>query len=121
QGIEGQIKLAADRQKDLENLTWSQILERGYVVAGSPDAVVQQLTDMEQTLRVGHLMVLLHFGDMPKDTVNYNTSRFTQEVMPRLRPMWSEWEDQWWPRDTLPEFAQPAAVPLPVPVLSLHA
>jgi alkanesulfonate monooxygenase SsuD/methylene tetrahydromethanopterin reductase-like flavin-dependent oxidoreductase (luciferase family) len=115
QGIEGQIKLAADRQKELENLTWSQILERGYVVAGSPDSVVQQLTEMEQTLRVGHLMVLLHFGDMPKETVNYNTTRFAQDVMPRLRPMWSEWEDQWWPTDTLPELAQPAAVSGTVP------
>src|SRR6266571_1956012 len=37
QGIEGQIKLAADRNKELEDLTWAQILERGYVVAGSPD------------------------------------------------------------------------------------
>ena len=43
-GIEGQIKQAADRNKELQDLTWSQILERGYVVAGSPDTVVQQLT-----------------------------------------------------------------------------
>jgi len=59
--------------------------------------------------------VLLHFGDMPKETVNYNTTRFAQDVMPRLRPMWSEWEDQWWPTDTLPELAQPAAVSGKVP------
>ena len=99
QGIEGQIKLAADRNKELQDLTWSQILERGYVVAGSPDTVVQQLTEMEQTLRVGHLMLLLHFGNMPKDTVTYNTTRFANEVIPRLRPLWSEWEDHWWPRE----------------------
>jgi alkanesulfonate monooxygenase SsuD/methylene tetrahydromethanopterin reductase-like flavin-dependent oxidoreductase (luciferase family) len=118
QDIEGQIKLAADRNKELENLTWSQILERGYVVAGSPDSVVQQLTEMEQTLRVGHLMTLLHFGDMPKETTLYNTTRFAQDVMPRLRPMWSDWEDHWWPRDTLADLAQPASIggPVPVPV-----
>src|SRR5438876_11279861 len=102
QGIEGQIKLAADRNKELEDLTWSQILERGYVVAGSPDSVVQQLTEMEQTLRVGHLMVLLHFGDMPKDTVMYNTCRFAEEVIPRLKPLWTEWPDNWWTRDDTP-------------------
>src|SRR4029078_9122145 len=28
--IEGQVKMAAERNKELENLTWSQILERGY-------------------------------------------------------------------------------------------
>jgi alkanesulfonate monooxygenase SsuD/methylene tetrahydromethanopterin reductase-like flavin-dependent oxidoreductase (luciferase family) len=96
-GIEGQISMAAERNKARDaDLTWAQILERGYVVAGSPDAVVQQLTEMEQTMRVGHLMVLLHFGDMPKDTVQYNTTRFARDVMPRLRPLWSEWQDEWW-------------------------
>jgi alkanesulfonate monooxygenase SsuD/methylene tetrahydromethanopterin reductase-like flavin-dependent oxidoreductase (luciferase family) len=103
-GIEGQVSLAAERNAArASDLTWSQILERGYVVAGSPDSVVQQLTEMEQTLRVGHLMLLLHFGDMPKDVVQYNTTRFAQDVMPRLRPLWSEWEDKWWVR--------PAATP----------
>jgi len=96
-GIEGQVSMAAERNKArATDLTWSQILERGYVVAGSPDSVVQQLTEMEQTLRVGHLMVLLHFGDMPKPTVEYNTTRFAREVMPRLRPIWGEWQDEWW-------------------------
>jgi alkanesulfonate monooxygenase SsuD/methylene tetrahydromethanopterin reductase-like flavin-dependent oxidoreductase (luciferase family) len=118
QGIEGQIKLAADRNKELQNLTWSQILERGYVVAGSPDTVVQKLTEMERSLRVGHLMVLLHFGDMPKETVQYNTARFADEVMPRLRPLWSEWDDAWWPKDSaLPATAPPngRATAPPVP------
>jgi alkanesulfonate monooxygenase SsuD/methylene tetrahydromethanopterin reductase-like flavin-dependent oxidoreductase (luciferase family) len=96
--IEGQIKMAADRYRDLSDLTWGQILERGYVVAGSPASVIQQLTSMEDSLRVGHLMVLLHFGDIPKETVSYNTARFAAEVMPALRPMWSEWEDHWWTR-----------------------
>ena len=53
---------------------------------------------MEKTLRVGHLMVLLHFGNMSKETTMYNTRRFAEEVMPRLRPLWSEWEDHWWPK-----------------------
>ena len=85
------------------------VRERGYVVAGSPDSVVQQLTEMEQTLRVGHVMVLLHFGDMPKDVVQYNTTRFAQDVMPRLRPMWSEWEDNWWVRPAAGSAQAPAA------------
>jgi alkanesulfonate monooxygenase SsuD/methylene tetrahydromethanopterin reductase-like flavin-dependent oxidoreductase (luciferase family) len=115
-GIEGQIKQAADRYKEIEDLTWGQILERGYVVAGSPDTVVDRLSDMESRLRVGHLMLLLHFGNMPKDKVMYNTTRFAQEVAPRLRPMWNEWEDRWWPRDTLPHLAEPAPLPQPASV-----
>jgi alkanesulfonate monooxygenase SsuD/methylene tetrahydromethanopterin reductase-like flavin-dependent oxidoreductase (luciferase family) len=98
-GIEGQVSMAAERNKArASDLTWSQILERGYVVAGSPDSVVQQLMEMEQTMRVGHLMVLLHFGDMPKETVKYNTARFARDVMPRLQPLWNEWQDEWWTR-----------------------
>jgi alkanesulfonate monooxygenase SsuD/methylene tetrahydromethanopterin reductase-like flavin-dependent oxidoreductase (luciferase family) len=114
--IDGQVKMAADRFKDLEDLTWAQILDRGYVVAGSPDTVVDRLTEMENRMRVGHLMVLLHFGDMPAETVRYNTRRFAQEVMPRLRPTWDEWEDRWWPRDTLPRLAEPAPLPSSTPV-----
>jgi alkanesulfonate monooxygenase SsuD/methylene tetrahydromethanopterin reductase-like flavin-dependent oxidoreductase (luciferase family) len=106
--IEGQIKLAAERYKEVQDLTWSQILERGYVVAGSPDTVVDQLKDMESRLRIGHLMVLLHFGDMPKETVTYNSTRFAQEIAPRLRSIGGEWEDRWWPRGTLPQLAEPA-------------
>jgi hypothetical protein len=51
---------------------------------------------------------------MPRETVLYNTQRFARDVMPRLRNVWDEWEDRWWPRDTLPELAQPAPVPAPV-------
>jgi alkanesulfonate monooxygenase SsuD/methylene tetrahydromethanopterin reductase-like flavin-dependent oxidoreductase (luciferase family) len=109
--VEGQIKMAAERYKEIQDLTWSQILERGYVVAGSPDTVVDRLKDMESRLRVGHLMVLLQFGDMPRETVTYNSTRFAQEVAPRLRSIWGEWEDRWWPRDTLPQLAEPAPLP----------
>jgi alkanesulfonate monooxygenase SsuD/methylene tetrahydromethanopterin reductase-like flavin-dependent oxidoreductase (luciferase family) len=114
-GIEGQVSMAAERNKArASDLTWSQILERGYVVAGSPDSVVQQLMEMEQTMRVGHLMVLLHFGDMPKETVKYNTARFANDVMPRLRPLWNEWQDEWWtkPAGTSPNGSVAANAPL---------
>ena len=59
-------------------------------------------------LRIGHLMLLLHFGNMPKETTLYNTARFAKEVMPRLRHLCGEWEDKWWPRDTLADIAEPA-------------
>ena len=41
-------------------------------------------------------MVLLHFGNMPKETVQKNTQLFATEVMPYLKDMWSEYEDKWW-------------------------
>jgi len=28
--------------------------------------------------------------------------------------MWNEWDDQWWPRDTLARLAEPAPIPTPL-------
>jgi len=27
----------------------------------------------------------------------YNTKLFAEQVLPKLRPLFSEWEDKWWP------------------------
>lgn len=103
-GIESQVhRVAALTGK----LTWKDIIDRGYVVAGSAATVVDRLNDMADKMRVGHLMLLLHFGDMPHERVLENTARFARDVMPKLRNRFSEWEDKWWPRTGLAE--QPAA------------
>ena len=73
------------------------IVERGYVIIGSPDEVVEQLTEVATDLNVGHLMLLLQFGNMGKDLAKYNTKLFAEQVMPKLRGLFSEWEDRWWP------------------------
>lgn len=95
-----------------KNLSWRDLVEGGYVVAGSPESVRQQLTEVAKSLRVGHLMVLLQFGSMPKHLANKNTELFAREVLPALRPIWSEWEDRWYPK-ALPaaERARPAPLP----------
>jgi hypothetical protein len=33
---------------------------------------------------------------MGKDLAAYNTKLFAEEVLPKLRGMFSEWEDKWW-------------------------
>ena len=74
------------------------IVRDGYVIIGSPDEVVEQLTEVATELNVGHLMLLLQFGNMNKDLVKYNTKLFAEKVMPRLQHIHSEWEDKWWPQ-----------------------
>ena len=49
------------------------IVDLGYVIIGSPDEVVAQLTEVATELNVGHLMLLLQFGNMGKDLAKYNT------------------------------------------------
>jgi len=72
--------------------------------------VVEPLTEVATNLNVGHLMMLLQFGNMNKDLAKYNTKLFAERVLPRLRQIHSEWEDHWWPqpmaeRAELPAFA----------------
>jgi hypothetical protein len=57
-------------------------------------------------------MLLMQFGNMSKDLTKYNTRLFAEKVMPRLKPLFAEWENKWWPkpmdksaRASLPSFA----------------
>ena len=86
------------------------IVDKGYVIVGSPDEVVEQLTLVATDLNVGHLMMLLQFGNMSKELAQYNTRLFAEKVMPRLKHVHSGWEDKWWPQP-MPrsERAAPAA------------
>ena len=74
------------------------IVDRGYVIIGSPDEVAEQIREVARNLNVGHLMMLLQFGNMGKDLCRYNTKLFADQVMPKLRDVFGEWEDRWWPR-----------------------
>ena len=59
-------------------------------IVGSPDDVVEQLTEVAESLNVAHLMLLLQFGNMNKDLAKFNTKLFAEKVMP-LQPLFSEW------------------------------
>ena len=110
-GIEGQIARITKRsgaRAELGTLTWKDLIERGYIVAGSPATVADRINDMADKLHVGHLMVLLQYGNMPKDKAFYNTRRFAEDVIPKLRPRFSEWEDRWFPKDQ-PKASDPLA------------
>ena len=74
------------------------IVDKGYVIIGSPDEVAEQLRHVAADLNVGHLMLLLQFGNMKKDLVKYNTKLFAEKVMPQLADVFAEWENRWWPR-----------------------
>jgi alkanesulfonate monooxygenase SsuD/methylene tetrahydromethanopterin reductase-like flavin-dependent oxidoreductase (luciferase family) len=103
-GLESMVKKAANAQtlimgdKTNRAMTMADFVDRGYVVIGSPDEVVDQLNALADDLNVGHLMLLMQFGNMNKQLTNYNTKLFAEQVMPRLKTRFSEWEDRWWPK-----------------------
>jgi hypothetical protein len=53
-------------------------------VIGSPEEVAERLTELATDLNVGHLMLLMHFGNMGKDLAAYNTKLFAEQVFPKL-------------------------------------
>jgi hypothetical protein len=75
-----------------------KIVENGYVIIGSPDEVAEQLREVATQLNVGHLMLLLQFGNMSKELCRYNTRLFAEKVMPKLRDVHAGWTDHWWPK-----------------------
>ena len=83
---------------DLRALRYRDFVERGFLIAGSPATVRDQLLEGVKRLRIGHLLVLLHFGSMDHELCLKNIELFSREVLPALEPLWDdEWEDCWWP------------------------
>jgi alkanesulfonate monooxygenase SsuD/methylene tetrahydromethanopterin reductase-like flavin-dependent oxidoreductase (luciferase family) len=116
-GIESQINKAAAATTRFETVAreMTDIVERGYVIIGSPDEVAAKLREVAVDLNVGHLMLLLQFGNMSKDVTQYNTKLFADAVMPQLKGLFAEWEDRWWPApmDPASRAAVPAFAPRP--------
>ncbi len=114
-GLQSQVAKAASYANKFNTLAreMDAIVENGYVIVGSPDDVVEQLHEVATNLNVGNLMLLLQFGNMGKDLAKYNTKLFAEQVMPKLQPLFAEWEDCWWPQP-LPS-GERAEVPAFVP------
>jgi alkanesulfonate monooxygenase SsuD/methylene tetrahydromethanopterin reductase-like flavin-dependent oxidoreductase (luciferase family) len=106
----GVISAVVKGQSPVTDLTWEQIVEKGYVIAGTAETVAERLGEAVDTLHFGHLMTLCQFGNLGKEAVMENTSRFAADVAPKLRDKFSEWEDVSWPGSALDPLAQPAPV-----------
>jgi alkanesulfonate monooxygenase SsuD/methylene tetrahydromethanopterin reductase-like flavin-dependent oxidoreductase (luciferase family) len=79
-------------------LTFEEIVEKGYVLVGSPDEVAEKLQEVAVNLNVGQMMLLLQYGNMKKEIANYNTELFAKRVIPQLRDLFDDrWENRWWP------------------------
>src|SRR4029077_5214192 len=74
--------------QSLKRLTWKQMVDDGYIIAGSPATVRDRLEAVVKELRVGHLMLLCHFGNLTKAQTLKNIALYAREVMPRLRGLW---------------------------------
>ena len=60
---------ARPRRATIPDLTWKDLVDGGYVIAGSPETVRQRMEELIKSLRVGNIFCLLHIGNMPDDKV----------------------------------------------------
>ncbi len=78
---------------NVASMSWQQLIDDGYIIAGSPDTVANQMKELVTSLRVGNIFCLIHVGNMPQDKCMRSTKLFAEEVIPQLRDMWPEYED----------------------------
>ena len=97
-GLQSQMAGQSSALNQAATLSWQEMIDKGFIIAGSPDSVAEQMERVARTLKVGHVVCLLHFGDMPNEVCRYSTEMFAQRVIPRIRPIWSEYEDHWSPK-----------------------
>ena len=63
-------------------------------MAGSPETVRQQMEELIKSLRVGNVFCLLPVGNMPDDKVRHSTKLFAEKVIPHLRNLWPDYDNQ---------------------------
>ena len=91
-------QLRAENQAMFTNLTWKDLVEGGFVIAGSPDTVRERMEHMIKTLRIGHVFGLFHTGNQLDWKTRYSSKLFAEKVMPKLRDVWPDHvgDDRWW-------------------------
>jgi alkanesulfonate monooxygenase SsuD/methylene tetrahydromethanopterin reductase-like flavin-dependent oxidoreductase (luciferase family) len=110
-GLVSQMAGQSSALNQAASLSWREMIDRGYIVAGSPDSVAEQIEKVVDSLKIGHLVCLLHFGDMPNDLCRYSTEMFASKVIPQMRSKWKGYEDHWYPKPMpLEERAEPRGV-----------
>ncbi len=72
------------KRLDFSELGWQDLLDSGYLIAGSPDSVAKQLKGQMQQVGADHFMGMFHIGNMDHSDVLGSLNRFHREVMPQL-------------------------------------
>jgi len=86
------------RSRDISEMTWEDLEEEGWLVAGSPDTVAERLEQLTTEMGSGRVILGVDHGSAPKWMIEKSLTIFAEEVMPRFRPdggkpVWARGED----------------------------
>jgi alkanesulfonate monooxygenase SsuD/methylene tetrahydromethanopterin reductase-like flavin-dependent oxidoreductase (luciferase family) len=70
---------------DFSNLTYDRMDREGWLIAGSPETVIDKIRDQQKETGFGKLLGVFCFGNLPYETVKRNLRLFAAEVAPALR------------------------------------
>ena len=71
-------------RRDFSKLDWDGLISTGYVIAGDPDSVANQITAQMNQIGANHFMGMFHIGNLHHDRVISSLNLFKKEIMPRL-------------------------------------
>ena len=109
-GLRSQLDGSAKFGSELagEGLGWKDFIERGYIIAGSPDTVAEKLKEAAEELHVGNIILINQVGSMPRELLMKNLQMFAEEVMPKLRDTWPDWDSSnYWPSGFADSYSTP--------------
>ncbi|HWP60306.1 MAG TPA: LLM class flavin-dependent oxidoreductase [Candidatus Acidoferrales bacterium] len=69
---------------DFSRLSWEELEETGYLIAGTPDDVARKLNRQLKQLGAGHFMGIFHIGHLPHEKVVGSLRLFSEAVAPQL-------------------------------------
>ena len=69
---------------NFSQLTWEELEETGYLVAGNPDVVARKLNQQMKQISAGHFMGIFHIGNLSHEKVITSLKLFAEEVAPQL-------------------------------------
>lgn len=74
-----------DKDEQMKALDVEERIERGQVLCGTPDMVVDQIKSMYATLNHGHMNLIMKVGDMPDDFIRRGTALLGSDVFPHVK------------------------------------
>jgi len=70
---------------DFSNLTYDRMDREGWLIAGSPDTVIDKIREQQKETGFGKLLGVFCFGNLPHEVVKKNLRLFAAEVAPAVK------------------------------------